>query len=360
MKRSPNLIDFWRGVALASIFINHIPGVWFERFTHRNFGFSDSAELFVLLAGWSLRLSIGVDAPREGIGRTVARLGGRAVTLYAAQIVISMIALAMIATAAIMLDNPLILDWHNAGAVFHDPVPAHIGLVLLTHQLGYFDILPLYVVLIALAPLIAVIHRAAPWALLPVSFAIYLAALIFRFNAATWPVAGEWYFNPFAWQFIYVLGFLIAGGARPGRPLAQALPYLRWPALIFLLVAMWAWRTDTVPDPLQVPEPTTLFVIDKTYLSPLRLIHALALCAGFVAVYSGILRYTPWLARFGSVLGRNSLYVFCIGSLLSLGGQLVRAAFPVNIWVDAAVVGIGLAAMWGTAWLAEAQDRLRS
>jgi len=41
--------------------------------------------------------------------------------------------------------------------VFQDPALAHVGLVLLTHQLGYFDILPLYVVLMLAAPAIALI-----------------------------------------------------------------------------------------------------------------------------------------------------------------------------------------------------------
>ena len=54
--RAPNEIDFWRGIALVSIFMNHIPGLWYEQFTHKNFGYTDSAELFVLLAGWSLRI----------------------------------------------------------------------------------------------------------------------------------------------------------------------------------------------------------------------------------------------------------------------------------------------------------------
>ena len=140
--RRANAIDFWRGVALVTIFINHIPGNWFERFTHRNFGFSDSAELFVFLAGFSLRLVTGIDQHKESTPQLALRLGGRAVTLYAAQIMITMLALAMIAAAALLLDNPLILDWHNAGAVFQSPVETHVGLVLLSHQLGYFDILP--------------------------------------------------------------------------------------------------------------------------------------------------------------------------------------------------------------------------
>lgn len=356
--RRANAIDFWRGIALITIFINHIPGNWFERITHRNFGFSDSAELFVFLAGFSLRLALGVDASKERTSQMVLRLGGRAVTLYAAQIMITMIALAMIAGAALLLDNPLILDWHNAGVVFQNPVQAHVGLVLLSHQLGYFDILPLYVVLLALAPMIAVLDRHVPWLLLPLSFAIYVAALVFQINAPTWPSGGEWYFNPFAWQFIFVLGFVAARAVQQGVWLSRMIGWLRWPAVLVLIGSTLAMYTQYVPDPSQAPLPTYFFIIDKTYLTPIRLVHALCVCIAFAGVYPHLHKLVPWLTRYAAMLGRNSLHVFCAGSLLSLAGQLVRVAFPVSVLLDAFVIVIGLNVMWGTAWLAEGRKRL--
>ena len=52
--RAENAVDFWRGVALVMIFINHVPGNVFSYYTLRNYAISDAAELFVFLAGWSL------------------------------------------------------------------------------------------------------------------------------------------------------------------------------------------------------------------------------------------------------------------------------------------------------------------
>src|SRR5215470_3434906 len=141
MRREANAIDFWRGIALIMIFINHVPGMYYARFTHANYSLSDSADLFVFLAGWSLRYIVGSpNRPQQSTGYLVLRLGGRAVELYAAQVLITMIAIAMLATAATIADNPLLLEWHNAAAVFYDPILTHIGLAALTHQLGYFDI----------------------------------------------------------------------------------------------------------------------------------------------------------------------------------------------------------------------------
>ncbi|HMO29138.1 OpgC domain-containing protein [Enterovirga sp.] len=357
--RAANEIDFWRGLALVSIFINHIPGFFFERLTHRNYGLSDSAELFVFLAGWSLRLLASGTSRSAGLLPLVLRLGARAVTLYAAQILITMLAIAIIAGFALWLDNPLLLEWHNAAAVFQEPVRTHLGLVLLTHQLGYFDILPLYVVLMAAGPLIAIVHRLAPAALLPLSLLLYGITLTFRLDLPTWPVDGIWFFNPLAWQLVFVLGFLLARPDGLGAAARRHLPWLRplaWGAVIVLLaVAIRGWE----PDPTRVPEPKLFFIFDKTHLSPARLLHFLALVAAFAGSYRLIARFASRPARFLAMLGRNSLNVFCVGSLLSLIGQFLRVASAGSFWVDLCVLGMGVAVLGITAWLSELRDRVR-
>ena len=231
MPRQANAVDFWRGFALVSIFVNHIPGIWYERLTHRNLSISDSAELFVFLAGWSLGLLVGSRSEPMTAGRLVARLGGRALTIYAAQILIGSIALAMLAGAAYAFDNPLLLEWHNAAVVFQDPAHAQIGLVLLMHQLGYFDILPLYVVLMLAAPAIALIDKFARPLLLPMSLALYFASLTVPFTAPTWPVTGQWFFNPFTWQAIFVLGFALSRDEGAGAFVRRHIRMIRMVAL---------------------------------------------------------------------------------------------------------------------------------
>src|SRR3982074_3688632 len=121
MRRQANPIDFWRGLALIFIFINHIPGTYFSRFTHADYSISDSADLFVFLAGWALRYMVGAPSSKMPAWYLTLRLWGRASTLCMAQIVITMIALAILAGVALWLNNPLLLEWHNAAAVFNDP-----------------------------------------------------------------------------------------------------------------------------------------------------------------------------------------------------------------------------------------------
>jgi len=357
--REPNEIDFWRGFALLTIFVNHIPGNFFERFTFRNISLSDSAELFVFLAGWALRKLIDGPARSHSGKWLMFRLGGRALTVYFAQTVITGLAIALLAGASLLLDAPFLLDWHNASAVFNDPVRAHIGLVLLTHQLGYFDILPLYFVLMLVAPLVALMHRHARPILLPVSLAIYVYALAFGVNFPTWPVEGVWFFNPLAWQLIYVLGFLLGGDDGLGALARRFHKMLRWFALPIVVLGMIVAQTNFSPDPIAVPDPKLFFLFDKSFLSPARLIHSLALTALFAGSFKTISIWLPRISKFLNLLGRNSLNVFCAASLLSLTGQITRFEYGGLVATDAVIIIIGVFVMGMVAWVSEWRARLR-
>ena len=360
MPRQANAVDFWRGFALVSIFINHIPGIAYERLTHRNFSISDSAELFVFLAGWSLGLLVASGGKPIGTARLVLRLGGRAVQIYAAQILISSIALALLASTAYMLENPLILEWNNAAAVFQDPALTHIGLVLLTHQLGYFDILPLYVVLMLAAPAFALIDRFARPLLVPLSLALYFASLIVPFTAPTWPVEGQWFFNPFTWQAIFVLGFALSRDEGVGALVRRHMDWIRIvSAPIVFATALLVWF-NWFPDPTRLPEPKLLFLNGKSFLTPMRLLQFLALAAVFSMSFPLIARVVPWFTEFLSILGRNSLNVFCVASVLSLLGQIIRFLYAGSFTVDTIVVFAGVGLLWLTAWVSEWRERQRS
>jgi hypothetical protein len=356
--REPNAIDFWRGFALITIFINHVPGNVFERFTYSKYSLSDAAELFVFLAGWAIALATHGRQGPAPVGQVLMRLASRTVEVYRAQLVITALALALIAGAAIYFDNPLFLEWHNAAPVFTDPIHTIIGWVVLTHQLGYFNILPLYVALLALSPAFVLLARVSSLAALALSAAVYLTALVMQINLPTWPVEGTWFFNPFAWQLLLALGFLACrwthDSAAFRRWTSRLVPVGLAGAAIGAVVAAW----DLKPDPFLVPEPRLLFIFDKSNLSPGRLLHFIAVVLGFQSLYGLIAPYIPLAAWHLSALGRNSLAVFSVGSLLSLAGQLLRFELGGGFIVDAFILGSGLACLIFTAWFVE--WRLRS
>ena len=308
MPRLPNAVDFWRGFALITIFINHVPGLFYERFTYRAVSISDSAELFVFLAGWSLRYVIGGSERPTPISHIIFRLGGRAVTLYAAHMMIVMIAIAILAATSELFENPLLLEWHNAAAVFYRPVETHIGIALLSHQLGYFDILPLYVALMLTAPMLAIIDRYVPRMLLPASLTLYLVSLVVPLTIPAWPVEGQWYFNPLCWQLVFVLGLLISRDSGLGAWARRHIVAIRWVSLPIVIAGLLFVQTGgTWIDPTTVPSPKLLFINGKTFATPIRIIQFLALVAVMSIVYPYIARALPRFVDYPSMLGRNSL-----------------------------------------------------
>jgi hypothetical protein len=351
--REPNAIDFWRGLALVTIFVNHMPGNVFEPFMYSRYTVSDATELFVFLAGWSLALATKEDPPSH----VVLRLASRVVEVYRAQLVITALAFAMIAAAALWFDNPLLLEWHGAGAFFNAPIQSIIGWVALTYQLGYFNILPLYVVLLMLVPVFILIARISRWAALAASFALYAACLTFEITLPSWPVEGAWNYNPLAWQFLLVLGFVGAEWARES-PAFRAWAWRLMPlGALGVALGLVAYFTDWKPDPLVVPEPRLVFIMDKPFFSPLRLLHFLALALAFQRLFRFIGPRLGPITRHLSALGRNSLAVFSVGSLASLAGQLLRFFTGGGIIVDALALSIGLGIMIFTAWFVEWRQR---
>ncbi len=356
MTRPANIVDFWRGFALVEILINHVPGNFYERFTHKALSVSDAAELFVFLAGWALGYVAGRPGAPAPLTRVLYRLGWRAVTVYGAHVATMMMAIALLAGASLWFDNSLYLEWHNAAPVFQDPVETQIGLVLLSHQLGYFNILPLYVALLVVAPVLVAVSRLSSWALLAVSGAVYLAALATPLTIPTWPAEGQWFFNPLCWQFLFVLGFLACRAEGPGAALRRRLPTLRWIAWPVVIAGAAVTWFDLYPDPTRVPWPPLVFIAGKTFLTPMRLVHFLALAIALASLYPVIEQRAGALARGLSLFGRNSLPVFCAGSIASLIGQILRFATGGGLLFDTAFVACGLALMALAAWAAESRE----
>ena len=236
---------------------------------------------------------VGSDERRMPTKHVAFRLGGRALQIYAVQILIAMLAIAMLAAAAMVLANPLLLEWNNAASVFYDPVPTHVGLVLITHQLGYFDILPLYVVLMLMAPFIAVVHRAAPSWLLVLSAAVYCVTLAIPIRMPTWPVDGQWFFNPLAWQFIFVLGFVLAKDDGLGAFVRRHIVPIRAVGLLILVGLFLVQWNDWWHDPTRMPQPRLFFILDKSYITPIRLVQFLSLVAVFSITFPTSTRRFP-------------------------------------------------------------------
>ena len=356
--RAPNSIDFWRGLALIMIFIDHVPGIIFENYTYQHFAISDAAEVFVFLAGWSLRIVTSGSRRQQSVLRMTMRLESRAFTIYIAQVFVTAIALAITATGAILLQDSLLLEWNNAAVIFEAPLEAQLAVAIMSHQLSYFDILPLYVLLMAFAPAIVLLDRMSAWVLLGVSLAAYVSVLWTGFNIPTWPVEGRWFFNPFAWQLVFVLGFLCADPQGIARFVHRRARLIGWLVAPIILYCAWLSWERWAPDPLAVPEPPLFFMFDKSFASPARIGHLLCAVVFSTGLFAYVQRFARPFANFFAMLGRNSLQVFCAASIMSLAAQFTRYGLGDSFATDLLVLSFGTVVMGATAWLSEWSDRI--
>ena len=353
--RRVDAIDFWRGLVLCTIFINHIPGNIFENLTQKNFGFSDSAEAFVYLSGMSLALAYGPRFVRGRAGEVVGSLARRAVKLYGVHIGLSLAAIAIFAIGAFATDDGALLEVHGRDLFVDDPKAALIGLLSLGHQLGYFNILPLYILLLALVPPLLWIGCRSPALMLVVSFAAYAASRYFGWSMPTWPMKGTWFFDPFAWQFLMAIG-LWAGLTLRNERLPDNL------ILILLAAAIVVLGMVSVTDAFSfypgLQDWTRGWAdLDKGVLGLGRLLHFVAFAYLLHALRLSNVVGKTFAFQTLSRLGRHSLWIFALLSILAAVGQVLTAALGHSLLIDALTIGGGVALLCSAASLLEARRR---
>lgn len=319
-------VDFFRGYALFCIFISHIPDHRFWIFTIQILGPSDATETFIFLAGYAAAIAYGRQADRRGWAYAAASLGLRAWNLYVVHIFMFVAFVGQVSWSAARFDNPAYLDETRVGDFLQEPYLAVLDALSLRFQPAFMDILPLYVLMLLwFALLLPLLHR--PLAMLGVSGGMWLLVRITGFNLAT--SSGTWFFNPLAWQFLFVIGALASthGAALAGR-LAPVRRQVTAAAVAMALAGLCISAVWRVPGVLELLPPRfgdwVFAGIDKAGLHPARLLH-------FLSVAFLVSRLIPRESRFPLLLpaqpftlcGQHGLTVFALGVFLSFVGRLV-------------------------------------
>ena len=335
-------IDFWRGYLLCTIFINHIPGNAFEPLTQKNFGFSDSAEGFVFISGLALALAYGKRFERGDWTGVTASLARRAALLYGLHVFLSLAGLAIFVVGALLGQNASLLSVHGRDLALSAPLQMLVGVFSLGHQFGYFNILPMYIMMLAVTPLLLLLAQAGRWPMLAASFALYVMATC-GCNLPNWPESGSWFFDPFAWQFMVAIGIALGLGLRDWT-LPRSMPLLVLAAVIVCLSAFCVTDGLTLWPGLE-DEVRTWGHLDKTTLGLGRLVHFLAIA---YLIYG--LRMAEWMRRslaFGPLcaIGRHGLWMFCVLSLMAAGGQVVVQYLGHTFVTDVLLVAGGLCSL---------------
>lgn len=347
-------LDFFRGLALWLIFVDHIPRNVVNWFTLRNYGFSDAAEVFVFISGYTAAYVYARAMRDRGFLAAGLRILKRVWQLYVAHVFLFVIFFAQISYVARTFVNPLFTEEMNVVELLRRPEVALPHALLLQFKPANMDILPVYIVLLLVFPAVLWSLLRAPSATLIASAALYAMAWQFGWNFPSFP-AGSWVINPLCWQLLFVLG---AWCAVQGRD--RLAPLVRSPVILtiaaiylvfaFAIVLSWyrPWLAAYKPDWLHA----FLYPIDKTNLDVLRLAHFLAL-----AVLAARLIPREWaglrspLLRPAVICGQHSLAIFCLGIFLSFAGHFVLTEISGRIPMQILVSVAGIALMCAVALL---------
>ena len=268
-------LDLFRGLANWLMFLGHVSTSVLAWFSFRNYGFSDGADLFVFISGYTSALVFGRRMLEGGFVFGTTRLLRRVWQIYAAHILLFVIYLASVHFLSNRFNAPDFIDRFNVAPLLNAPVETITQGLLLRYKPLNLDVLPLYVVLMgAFPPVLWLMLRHRNWVMLG-SVLLYFAARQFGWNLPSYP-SGVWYFNPFAWQLLFVLGaWLALGGANTLHFLVRSRAVLVL-GLAYLLFAAVMTLSGLIPE-LQKLFPRALFEAfnpnDKTNLAPYRFLH---------------------------------------------------------------------------------------
>jgi hypothetical protein len=344
-------LDAFRGLALCFIFLDHIPDNVLAWLTLRNYGFSDTTEVFVFVSGYTCMLAYGGALRGQGWLTTVTRAQRRGWEIYVAFLLLLIAYLAVIWAVG---GGSRYLDETDTAIFFQNPGAAIFHAALMQYTPVNTDILPTFVLLhLGFPGLLWLLTRNAAVAL-AASLLLYLLAQAFGWNLPAWP-QGEWFFNPLAWQALFVFGaWYVYEGADRLRTIVQsrAALLLAMLYLAFSLAVALSWQFKALEGFMPDALSKLIYPIDKSNLSPLRLLHFLALAIVVVRLTSrewrGLMKL--WM-RAMIRCGENSLAMYCFGVLLSFMGHVVLVELCGTIGMQVAVSIAGIALMIAAATL---------
>jgi len=340
-------LDLFRGVANWAIFLDHIPDNVVSWITTRNYGFSDAADLFVFISGYTASFVYARMMLERGFLVGATRLTKRVWQLYVAHVILFVIYIVSIGYVAQRFSAPEIINEFNVAGVVDNPVETLRQGLLLKFKPVNLDVLPLYIVLMGLFPPVLWMMLRQPGLTMLGSIALWLAARQFGWNLSAYPT-GTWYFNPFCWQLLFAFGSWCAlGGAQKSRATIDKSITL-YVCIAYLVLAMVMTMAGKFPD-FGAMFPHWLYDTfnpnDKTNLSPYRFLH-------FVAIVILVIRFVPkdwpgleWRGFDPLVVcGQQSLAVFCVGVFLSFVGhfELMMSSGSLFAQIFVSVTGIAL------------------
>lgn len=324
------------------IFINHMPdNPWFW-YTPSQYGLSDAADVFVFLSGFASALAYGRCFERAGLGLGIVRILHRCIQIYSAHLA-SFVLLALVC----VMGNRWVPEMDdiqrlNIAYFFDSTQQALYDLFTLAYVPNYFDILPMYLVMMAWLPIFWVLSRLHVAVAMGCSLGLYWTTWQYGWELTADPATDRpWYFNPMNWQLMFFTGFAFGAGwlrisIKNGWlvGLCLSLVLLSIPLgheAIYSQVLFWGELRAKL-------EPW----MNKSHLGILRWLHFLALAYLMYRLSNWRPRWlTTALPRAIVTMGQQSLPIFLSSMVLSYGGAIVLDRLGRELPMGVALVNLG-------------------
>ncbi|WP_347556164.1 OpgC domain-containing protein [Robbsia sp. KACC 23696] len=323
-------VDFFRGLALVVIMLDHIPESLASHITLHNYAFCDAAEMFVFVGGYSVAAAYTAILNRQGERAAAQRFLKRGFEIYRAFLLLAamMLVLGMV-FHGLKLDTGEVMATES-GTFLNRPLGMLLDIATLRRQPFLSSVLPMYLLFALAAPAIMALARRAPWLTLVISIGVWAAAPLL---AAGLPSAYPegWPFNPFAWQLMFVSGAVFR--LKPVNAEILATPW----ATVITRVAVAAVIGFAIWHLFFLSAPTPGY--DKQNLAVSRLLNfaALAWCASWITARG-------WAGRLATALpalvrtGQHSLPCFVAGACISVSvDALSRPLANAQPWLVGAI-----------------------
>ena len=331
-------LDFFRGLVLLVIVVDHIGGSILSRVTPHAYALCDAAEVFVFLGGFATATAYAALAERrtEAIARN--RFLKRSLEIYRAFLVTA--ALMLLVSAALTglsIDAPN-LATSDLDELMSAPLSA-LGEILSFQRQPYLaSVLPMYAFFALMVPAALPLARSRPWLLLACSVGLWAIAPSI---ADYLPTAEDtqWDFNPAAWQLMFVLGVIARCQPVYQRVSAHRAGWIVSVAALGVVAAAAYYKLFMQAEPFDASFKQNLAWMRAANLLAIAWLAANLIRCGWAKTLA--LRL-PWIG----LIGRKGLLCFVAGTAISLvvDSLLYRATdgllnIPLGLAADAIALG---------------------
>lgn len=315
-------IDFLRGCAVIVICLDHISGNVLREWTPLAWGYSDMSEVFVFLSGLVTSRSMDRRAAQDGLYSAVLSVWGRSARLYVYYLVVGVV---LLLVTRVFFPTE-VQQIHRAGALTYSSRDLAVSIGLFQQHVSLLAVLPLYVILLMLYPVVYVTLRPWPQGWFILSLVVYLAGLLLS-GGIPEPYWTAIYFQPVGW------GGLFLAGAAVGRQFGNG-----WTPRTFARLSVAAWLVLAFLSVVS-EQPWVAQLRFKWTPGPLRVLHFS--CVAIVAAYL-LPEHAGWYSEKIRSVGRNSLAVYLGGAFLAVALSALLRQYP-GWWAQGVVNALGFA-----------------